>query len=77
MTTWYKCNSCGGVYPGDNYYHVCPPDTQFPRDENIDDSDWHPTSAAESKKPRPIKRGKPRLKGGAKKVSQPEVVTLY
>lgn len=34
--------SCGGVYDTDHeggYYHVCPPGTDTPRNENIDPAD--------------------------------------
>lgn len=33
----YRCRSCEGVYDvdGGDYYHVCPPGTENPRDENV------------------------------------------
>lgn len=57
----YECLSCGGVYYPDQpggYFHQCPDDTLFPRDENWKDD----------KDPKP-KKGKERDKGGAKKVT--------
>ena len=72
--TWYKCSSCGGVYEGENYYHVCPPGTAFARDENIDDSTWNPITGKDSRKPRKQKKGKKRHQGGANKIPAPSEV---
>lgn len=39
---WMRCVSCRGVYDKGQpagYYHQCPPGTDMPRDENLDDSD--------------------------------------
>lgn len=67
--TRYRCTSCKGEYDdpgfhGYRYFHVCPEDTLFPRDENVAhdfDEDEKPVNVR-------VKKGKVRDAGGATEI---------
>lgn len=73
---WFRCSSCGGVYPEENdgtpYSHVCPGGTKFPRDENP----YYEIGEDGKAGPVTHKKGKARNKGGAIETTKPEPIEI-